>query len=143
MSAPPYVCVSGLTADMLSIESCLRGILFTKVLRLYKGGNDVDCTGFGWLTFLRADKKDLATNTNKHRLTIANKKFMHYNDDVLLPFIKSIHIKLGWKPGEPIPEWITAISWFDGDIPQLQTMLCKSCEKLIMPKGLFGTSTLL
>ena len=117
--------MSGLTADGLSVESCPRGILSTKVPGLCKGGNDVDCTGFGWLTFLRADKKDLATNTNKHRLTIANKKFMHYNVDVLLPFIKSIRMKLGWKPGEPIPEWMTAISWFDGDIPQLQTMLCE------------------
>ena len=25
--------------------------------------------------------------------------------------------------GQGIPEWMTAISWFDGDIHQLQTML--------------------
>ena len=55
---------------------------------------------------------------------------MHYNDDVLLPFIRSIHDKLGWKPGQPISDWMTAISWFGGNIPQLQTILFEAREAL-------------
>ena len=53
---------------------------------------------------------------------------MHYNDDVLLPFIKSIRETLGWKEGHETPAWTTMVSWFDGDIPQLQTMLFEARE---------------
>ena len=55
---------------------------------------------------------------------------MHYNDDVLLPFIWSIRQQLGWKPGKKITEWMKEISWFDGNIPHLQTMMFKAREAL-------------
>ena len=78
----------------------------------------------GWLVSCYADKKEPASTksskASERRLSIANKKFMHYNDDVLIPFIKSICEALGWKPGQDIPEWMRAVSWFDGDIPQLR-----------------------
>ena len=63
-------------------------------------------------------------------MSIANKKFIHYNDDVLLPFIRSIRQKLGWKPDTPVPDYLKAASWFDGDIGQLQTMLFEAREAL-------------
>ena len=49
---------------------------------------------------------------------------------MLLPFIRSIREKLGWKNGQPVPESLKACSWFDGDIGQLQTMLFESREAL-------------
>jgi len=130
LAAPPYVSVSGLSEEELSPELCPDGILAAKVKRLCKGGNDLHNTGWGWLVFLRADKKKSSADGDAPGLSIANKKFMHYNDDVLLPFIQSIREEFGWKPGQEIPEWLTAVSWFDGDIPQLQTMLYEAREAL-------------
>ena len=77
-----------------------------------------------------ADKKQNPTDQNITSLSITNKKFIHYNDDVLLPFISSLREKLGWKNGQPVPESLKACSWFDGDIGQLQTMLFESREAL-------------
>ena len=130
LAAPPYVSVSGLTAEELSVDACPDGILTTKVMRLCKGGDDLHNTGFGWLVFLRADKKEPTARgeTSKENLSIANKRFIHYNDDILLPFIKSVREAFGWEPGQQVPEWMTALSWFDGDIPQLQTMLYE-CDR--------------
>jgi hypothetical protein len=130
LAAPPYVSVSGLTAEELSVDACPDGILATKVMRLCKGGDDLHNTGFGWLVFLRADKKEPTARgeTSTGHLSIANKKFIHYNDDILLPFIKSVREAFGWEAGQQVPEWMTSISWFDGDIPQLQTMLYEARE---------------
>ena len=122
LSAPPYIAISGLTDDELSPALCEHGILAERVANLCKGGDDVFNSGFGWLVFLRADKKT-ASDEQAPTLSIGNKKFMHYNDKVLLPFIAQVRKKLGLVEGQDIPEWMTAISWFDGDIPQLQTML--------------------
>ena len=55
---------------------------------------------------------------------------MHYSDEVLLPFVEAIRKTLGWKDGQEIPDWMTTVLWFDGDIPQLQTILFKSREAL-------------
>ena len=139
LSAPPYIAISGLTDDELSPELCPDGILAEKVMNLCKGGDDIFNSGFGWLVFLRADKKK-PSNGEAPTLSIGNKKFMDYNDNVLLPFIAAIRKKLGLLEGQEIPEWMTAISWFDGDIPQLQTMLFESraaldlAEKIIRNK---------
>ena len=104
LGAPPYISVSRLTADELLVEACPDRILAAKVPGLCNGGDDLHNNGFGWLVFLRADKKEPASTksskASEQRLSIANKKFMHYNDDVLIPFIKSIREALGWKPGE-------------------------------------------
>jgi hypothetical protein len=133
-SAPPFIAVSGLTPEELSPVLCPDGILTAPVRGLCKGGDDLTNTGIGWLAFMRSDQKETEEDTEKANLSIANKKFMHYNDDVLLPFIKSIREKLGektgWKVGQPVPEWLTACSWFDGDIGQLQTMLFEAREAL-------------
>ena len=55
---------------------------------------------------------------------------MHYKYDAFLPFILQIRVKLEWKPCQSIPDWMTEISWFDGDIPQLQTMMFEAREAL-------------
>lgn len=129
LAAPPYVAVSGLTDEELCPKKCPGGILATEVEGLCKGGDDLFNSGAGWLVFLRADKKE---NGEKETdwMSIANKKFIHYNDDVLLPFIQSIRKKLGCIPGQPVPEWAKCCSWFDGDIGQLQTMLYETRESL-------------
>ena len=36
----------------------------------------------------------------------------------------------GWVPGQPVPEWLEAILWSDGDIAQLQTFLFEAREAL-------------
>ena len=110
LAAPPYVAISGLTADELSPELCEDGILAAKVPGLCKGGDDLHNNGHGWLVFLRSDKRDPAANPDSIHLTAANKKFIHYNDKVLRPFIQSIRETLGWKMGQAIPEWMTVIS---------------------------------
>ncbi|KAL7536826.1 LOW QUALITY PROTEIN: hypothetical protein ACHAXR_007426 [Thalassiosira sp. AJA248-18] len=133
LAAPPYVAVSGLTEKELDPVLCPDGILATKVRGLCKGGDDLFNEGIGWLVFLRADKKDKSDNNDDNRdkdLSIANKKFMQYNDDVLLPFIRAIREKLGWKKGQTVPDSLKAVSWFDGDIGQLQTMLFEAREAL-------------
>jgi len=130
MSAPPYIAVSGLTKEELSAEDCPDGILAAKVPGLCKGGDDVYNNNIGWLVFLRADKRENQVNEDKVKLSIANKKFIHYNDEVLLPYICALHEKLGWKKGQPIPDALKACSWFDGDIGQLQTMLFEAREAL-------------
>ena len=59
LAAPPYVAVSGLTTDELSVDECPDGILASKIPGLCKGGDDIFNDGIGWLVFLRADKKTL------------------------------------------------------------------------------------
>ena len=118
LAAPPYIAITGLTDAELSPELCRDGILAVKVPGLCKGGGDIHNSGFGWLVFCRADKKD-----SSNSLSIANKKFIHYNDNVFMPFVREIRKKLGWTPGQEVPEYLKAVSWFDGDIGQLQTML--------------------
>ena len=129
LAAPPYVAVSGLTESELSVDKCPDGILAAEVEHLCKGGDDLFNKGTGWLVFLCVDGRDKKTQDKEH-LSIANKKILHYNDEVLLPFIRSIREKLGWKPGQPVPDWLKACSWFDGDIGQLQTMLYEAREAL-------------
>ena len=67
-------------------------------------------------------------SSNNHTLIISSP--VHYNDEVLLPFIRAIRKLLGWKPGQPVSEWMKCLSWFDGDIGQLQTMLYESREAM-------------
>mmetsp|Transcript_11132 Transcript_11132/g.23782 ORF Transcript_11132/g.23782 Transcript_11132/m.23782 type:complete len:92 (+) Transcript_11132:1069-1344(+) len=55
---------------------------------------------------------------------------MHYNDMVLLPFIRAIREALGLKKGQPIPDCLKCVSWSDGDIGQLQTLLFEAREAL-------------
>lgn len=130
LSAPPYVAVSGLTEDELSPELCVDGILAEKIPGLCKGGDDLFNEGFGWLVFLRADRKNGKTVDDEAVLSIANKKFEHYNNEVLLPFIRSIREKLGWKRGQPVEGCLKCVSWSDGDIGQLQTLVYEAREAL-------------
>ena len=114
----------------MSPELCPNGILAAEVPGLCKGGDDIFKLDVGWLVFLRADRKDRPDDGDEKALSIANKKFIHYNDDVLLPFICAIRQKLGWKRHQPVPPSLKAVSWFDGNIGQLQTMLYKAREAL-------------
>ena len=136
LAASPYIAVSGLTDAELDPVLCPDGILAAEVPGLCKGGDNIANNGIGWLVFLRADKdkkEDRDNNEdsdNATRLSIANKKFIHYNDEVLLPFIDAVRKDLGWKEGQPVAESMKAISWFDGDIGQLQTMVFEAREAL-------------
>ena len=65
-----------------------------------------------------------------HKLTLVISFTVHYNDDVLVPFIESIREKLGWTKGQPVPDYLRCCSWFDGDIGQLQTMLFEAREAM-------------
>ena len=47
-----------------------------------------------------------------------------------MPFIQELHKALGWKVGQPVPDCMKAVSWFDGDIGQLQTMIDEAREAL-------------
>ena len=126
LTAPPYVVLSGLTTNELSVDECPSGILATKIHGLCKGGNDICNDGIGWLVFLCADKKNSDANQATEHLSIANKKLVHYNNEVLLPFIRDIRKMLRWKEGQSVPDSLKACSWFDGDIGQLQTTMYKA-----------------
>ena len=128
LTAPPYITVDGLTAEELCPILCEDGILATEVPGLCKGGDNIANSGSGWLVFLRADAKEKEGDDTQAKLSIANKKFMQYNDDVMLPFIREIRKTLGWKEGQPVADSMKCVSWCDGDIGQLQTMLFESRE---------------
>ena len=38
-----------------------------------------------------------------------------------MPFVREIRKKLGWTLGQEVPEYLKAVSWFDGDTGQLQS----------------------
>ena len=127
LHAPPYIAVSGLTEEELYPILCPDRILAAKVPGLCKGGDNVgNVSGFGWLVFLRGGGKDKSDSNTDSELSIANKKFIHYNDDVYLPWLRELRKKLGWVEGQPVQESLKAVSWCDGDIGQLQTMLFES-----------------
>ena len=130
--APVYVTISGLTEEELDPVLCPSGFLAKKVSNLCKGGLDVHSNGgFGWVVFMRSDKKKKADHPKDEQwYGMAHQKHMHYNKKVLLPFIQRIRETLGWKPGDPIPEWLRVCCWCDGDIPQLQAMLVEANEAL-------------
>ena len=81
LSAPPYIAVSGLREEELCQILCPDKILAAKVLGLCKGennsGNDSGC---GWLVFMCGGQSD-----HDSKLSMTNKKFMHYNHDVYVP----------------------------------------------------------
>ena len=104
LAVPPYIAVTRLTDAELSPELCPDRILAVKVPGLCKGGRDIHNSGFGWLVFCRADKKTTsnakktasnAARDSSNSLSIANKKFIHYNDGVFMPFVREIYKKLG------------------------------------------------
>ena len=45
-----------------------------------------------------------------------------------MPWSRELRKKLGWVEGQPVPKSLKAVSWCDGDIPQLQTILFESRE---------------
>ena len=49
---------------------------------------------------------------------------------MLIPFIEQVRELFGWKRGQPVPEWLEAISWSDGDIAQLQILMFVAREAL-------------
>ena len=71
------------------------------ITRLYKGGDDLHNTDFGWLVFLRANKKEPTASgeASKDNLSITNKQNIHYDDNIL-PFIKSVREAFRWEPGQ-------------------------------------------
>ena len=104
--APLYICVSaGLTKEELSPELCPDGILPVKVPGLCRGGGDLfNEGGFGWLVFLRADKKDNKSDQDAAYLSIGNKKYIHYNDDCYMPWIGRIREALGLEEDQEPPD---------------------------------------
>jgi len=112
---PVYIAITGSTEDELDPIICPSGFLPVPVkvpnLCKSKGGADVHCNGgFGWLMFMRGDDKKPGcwSLQDESWFNMALQKHVHYNEAVLRPFIKRIRKLLGWKPGNPIPEWLRA-----------------------------------
>ena len=61
MTAPLYVSIRGLTEEELWADACPDGILASKVPGLCKGRGDIFNEGFGWLVFVRLDKRNKIT----------------------------------------------------------------------------------
>ena len=121
-----YIAVSGLSEEELCIILCPDGILLAaKVPRLCKGGDNVgNDSGFGWLVFMRGGRNDTDSE-----LFMANKKFIHYNVDVYMPWIRELRKKLGWVEGQPVPESLKAVSCGATTISPSCKPCCSSLER--------------
>lgn len=90
-SAPPYIAVSGLTEKKAVPNTFPDGILAVRVPGFCRGGDDLFNKSEDWLVFLRSDKKDTAQERENSPQSpvpsITNKKFIHYNDEVLTKLV--------------------------------------------------------
>jgi hypothetical protein len=77
------------------------------------------------------------TDDGNKDLSIANKNTIHCNNDILLPFICETQKKIGWKPGQDVPESFKTVPWFDGNLGQVQTIPYTAHKGIYGAKGVF------
>ena len=107
--APMFVSVLGLTEREMPEDQCIT----LKIQGLCVGGCvNVGDKQHGWLVFMRND-----ISSDKIRYHI-------YRDEVFLPFVRNTRSDFcGWIEGTPIPETLQAVSWCDGDLPQIENIV--------------------
>ena len=110
--APLCVTVSGLTKQEMPNEP----IIMLKVRGLCVGGSGVNVGNDrpGFVFFMRGEYK---MDVRRYEL---------YQQEILIPFINSTrneYDSFEFKEGEPIPDRLTAVSWFDGDLCQIQNQV--------------------
>ena len=114
--ADMFISVCGLTEAELPSETCPSGLLAIQVEGLCVGGGGVTVgnKSKGWIVFVRSDPGNNADE----------KRYKFYRDNVLLPFIRQSRCKFdGWQVGSPIREEDQVVSWCDGDLSQVKTIV--------------------
>ena len=109
ISAPLFASTLGLTRREMPKES----IIMLKVAGLCVGGG-VGAEQDGWLMFFRNDN-DKMMDKNRYKI---------YRDEVFIPFVQKIRtVFADWVEGTPIPEDLFAVSWCDGDLAQIASII--------------------
>ena len=107
-----FISISGLTPKELPKEACI--ILQVEGLCIDGGEVSIDNKEKGYVMFMRND-----ADADKYR-------YKYYRDEVLIPFIQSTRKEYDGFSNEsnlPIPEDLTAVSWCDGDIAQVASIV--------------------
>ena len=108
--APLFVSVCGLTERELPTEQCPSGVLVLKIAGLCIG----EASATGTVIFVRNDNDK---QTDKVRFRV-------YRDDVFLPFVSRQRTLCdGWNEGCDIDDSLRVVSWCDGDIQQIATIV--------------------
>lgn len=115
VSAPVFVSICGLNERELPVQDCPSGVLILDIAGLCIGGAGINAgsTLKGTIIFVRNDQDK---ETDKVR-------FRAYRERVFLPFIEEIRAEDGWTKGEPVDEEMRVVSWRDGDIAQVATIV--------------------
>ncbi len=93
------------------------GFLPLKIKGLCIGGGGLDPhnEGFGYLLF---------TRRSNPQNNIDVKRTKYYRQNILIPYIRAMRkVCDGWNEGEPVPDELHAVSWCDGDISNLKTVI--------------------
>lgn len=127
--APLYVAVTGLNDRELKIpDDYWDNDMFVVEVPGFCIGGGVNpyAQEVGYVVFLRESVQKKGGNQK-----IPHKKFAHYHRTVFLPFVKKCREQLGYHDDDnEIPDELSAVSWCDGDIPQLSTIIQESQQEL-------------
>lgn len=109
-SAPQFITVTGMTKRELPEDTSL--LFKVKGLCIGGGGINVGCDGVGYILFIRKKENcDMVW-------------YSYYQKEVLIPFNQRSRKDFDWFVNStPIPDKLTASSWCDGDIKQVQSIV--------------------
>lgn len=111
--APIYITVTGLSEKELPVSLCPTGMLKIKIPGLAIGSaTDPRNQELGYIVFLR--------KTGDNSLDV--RRFRDYRNTVFIPFVGSLRKAYNGvevDSGSKAPEGVTAVSYCDGDIPQV------------------------
>ena len=115
-SAPLFVSVVGLTERELPEDMCIP--MRIEGLCVGGGGVNVGWKGDGWLVLMRGGSENNDAPDKQ--------RYKYYRDNVLLPFISQSRKEFDGfddESGISIPTNLTAVSWCDGDLAQIASVI--------------------
>jgi hypothetical protein len=116
--APVFATMTSLSEDKLPSDTCPSRIYFLEVPGLCVGASDVRAEGTGTIAFVQKDAYNKDWDSAERRL------FKEYNKRVFNPFVRLVwQVDYARDPTTPIPDWLKCVTWCDGGIPQLQTII--------------------
>ena len=117
--APLYVTIYGLSERELPHQDYPSGVLVLEIPGLcYASNLDARSSEKGYVVFTRA-----SINLEEEE-TVSYRNFKNYRQTVLLPYIQTIRSNyFQWIPGTPVPDDLTCVSWVDGGMSQLQSII--------------------
>jgi hypothetical protein len=111
----PIFCSVFLSEKELPTETCPEGFLVLPIKGLAVGSaTDVFNQQLGYVCFIRRTGESSADL----------RRYKHYRNAILLPFIKELCLAHDYhEPGNEVPEELTAVSYCDGDLPQIAAIV--------------------